>query len=71
MDIKSNQIYNVDCLKGMVSMEKESVDLIVTDPPFAINFKAKKANYNRIGSRVLEDITRFQRKNIISSQRIG
>ena len=35
-------------------MEKESVDLIVTDPPFAINFKAKKANYNRISSRVLE-----------------
>ena len=54
MDIKSNQIYNVDCLKGMASMEKESVDLIVTDPPFAIDFKAKKANYNRIGSRVLE-----------------
>ena len=30
------------------------VDLIITDPPFAINFKAKKANYNRTGSRVLE-----------------
>jgi site-specific DNA-methyltransferase (adenine-specific) len=27
--------------------------LVVTDPPFAINFKAKKANYNRTASRVL------------------
>ena len=44
MDIKSNRIYNVDCLKGMTSMESDSVDLIVTDPPFAIDFKAKKAN---------------------------
>ena len=32
----------------------DAVDLIITDPPFAINFKAKKANYNRTGSRVLE-----------------
>jgi len=32
----------------------ECIDLIVTDPPFAIEFKAKRSNYNRIGSRVLE-----------------
>ena len=37
----------------MKSIPDEKVDLIVTDPPFAINFKAKKANYNRKSSRVL------------------
>ena len=37
----------------MKGIPDEKVDLIVTDPPFAINFKAKKANYNRIASRVL------------------
>ena len=31
-----------------------SVDLIVTDPPFAIDFKAQRLNYNRTGSNVLE-----------------
>lgn len=31
-----------------------SVDLVITDPPFGIEFQAKKANYNRKGSRVLE-----------------
>ena len=49
-----NKIYNQDCIKGMEMIPDNVVDLIITDPPFAINFKAKKANYNRTGSRVLE-----------------
>lgn len=32
----------------------KKIDLIITDPPFAINFKASKANYNRTASRVIE-----------------
>ncbi|MDD5418965.1 MAG: site-specific DNA-methyltransferase [Methanomicrobiaceae archaeon] len=31
-----------------------SIDLIVTDPPFAIDFRAQRGNYNRTGSRVIE-----------------
>jgi len=37
----------------MKAIPDEKIDLVVTDPPFAINFKAKKANYNRTASRVL------------------
>jgi site-specific DNA-methyltransferase (adenine-specific) len=37
----------------MSQIPKSKIDLIVTDPPFAINFKAVKANYNRKSSRVL------------------
>jgi len=48
-----NKIYNQDCIDGMKTIPDGKIDLIVTDPPFAINFKAKKANYNRIASRVL------------------
>ena len=49
-----NKIYNQDCIEGMNLIPNDAVDLIITDPPFAINFKAKKANYNRTGSRVLD-----------------
>ena len=35
-------------------IDKNKIDLIITDPPFAIDFKAKKANYNRKSSRVIE-----------------
>jgi len=32
----------------------DSVDLLVTDPPFAIDFRAKRSNYKRKYERVLE-----------------
>ena len=38
----------------MQLLPHNKIDLIITDPPFAINFKAKKANYNRTASRVLK-----------------
>jgi len=37
-----NQIYNLDCIDGMKSIPDEKIDLVITDPPFAINFKDKK-----------------------------
>lgn len=53
-DMQMNKIYNTDCISGMKSIESGKVDLVVTDPPFAIDFKAAKANYNRTASRVME-----------------
>ena len=53
-EIIFNNIYNCDCIQGMKSVPKNKIDLVITDPPFAINFRAKKANYNRKQSRVLE-----------------
>ncbi len=48
--IEINKIYNQNCIDGMNLIPKNKIDLVITDPPFAINFKAKKANYNRISS---------------------
>ncbi len=52
--IQTNKIYNRDCILGMIELQPKIIDLIITDPPFAINFKASKANYNRIASRVIK-----------------
>ncbi len=52
--IKSNVIYHMDCVEGMRLMRDTCVDLIVTDPPFAIDFKARRSNYNRMAARVLD-----------------
>jgi len=49
-----NTIHNENCITGMRKMPKGKVKCIVTDPPFAINFRAKKANYNRKESLVLK-----------------
>ena len=51
--IEINKIYNHNCIEGMKLIPKNKIDLVITDPPFAINFKAKKANYNRTASRCL------------------
>ena len=52
--VEMNCIFNGDCIAGMGRIPTGSVDLIVTDPPFAIKFSAAKANYNRTASRVME-----------------
>lgn len=52
--IQPNKIYNSDCITGMSSLPPKAIDLIITDPPFAINFKSSKANYNRTASRVIK-----------------
>jgi len=58
-----NKIYNQDCIEGMKTIPNEKIDLVVTDPPFAINFKAKKANYNRTSSRVLSGYNEITKEN--------
>jgi len=47
-------LYEGDALTFLPQIPGGSVDLIVTDPPFAIDFKAQRLNYNRTGSNVLE-----------------
>jgi site-specific DNA-methyltransferase (adenine-specific) len=47
-------LYEGDALTLMPRVPDGSIDLIVTDPPFAIDFKAQRLNYNRTGSNVLE-----------------
>lgn len=50
-----NKIFCMDCVEGMKEyLPKNSIDLVITDPPFAIDFKAKRSNYHRTQSRVLE-----------------
>lgn len=37
MKIEPNNIYNIDCIEGMKLMEENSVDLILTSPPYNLN----------------------------------
>lgn len=52
--VEFNKIYNMDCIIGMKGIPNDTIDLVVTDPPFAIDFKAKRNNYHRTASRVIE-----------------
>lgn len=35
------EIYNTDCLEQLDKIEKNSIDSIVTDPPYELNFMGK------------------------------
>jgi len=62
-NLEFNNIYNIDCLEGMKLIPDESIDLIITDPPFAIDFKAKRNNYNRTQGSVLEGYNEISKEN--------
>jgi len=44
MTIEINKIYNMDCLEGLKQMEDNSVDLVITDPPYGMSFQS---NYRK------------------------
>jgi site-specific DNA-methyltransferase (adenine-specific) len=51
---RTDEIYPGDALELLREVPGGSVDLVVTDPPFAIDFRPQRNNYNRTGSRVVE-----------------
>jgi site-specific DNA-methyltransferase (adenine-specific) len=51
---RQDTLYQGDALTLLPDLPDGTIDLIVTDPPFAIDFRAQRLNYNRKGSNVLE-----------------
>jgi len=47
-------IHEGDALDLLPEVPDGAVDLIITDPPFAIDFRAQRLNYNRKGAHVIE-----------------
>jgi site-specific DNA-methyltransferase (adenine-specific) len=46
----SNKIYNEDCISGLNKyIPDESIDLIITDPPYDVNYGNKSAELEKIG----------------------
>lgn len=53
--ISANKIKYSDCIKGLRSLPGASIDLIIADPPFGIEFSAKEQAYNRNSSYVISE----------------
>ncbi|CAB5495112.1 hypothetical protein AZO1586R_183, partial [Bathymodiolus azoricus thioautotrophic gill symbiont] len=48
--INKNIIYNKNCIKGMLDLPDNSVQMILTDPPYLVNYK------DRLGRSVANDM---------------
>ena len=49
MKLELNKINCMDCLEGMKQLEDNSVDLVVTDPPYEVNYNEKSKHLSRLG----------------------
>ncbi|TXT53750.1 MAG: Modification methylase [Candidatus Thorarchaeota archaeon] len=47
-------VYFTDCIKGMRNIQENTIDLIIADPPFGIDFDGKSGMYNRDESLVVD-----------------
>ena len=58
--LELNQIYNIDCLKGMKKLPENSIDLVITSPPYddLRNYKG----YNFDFESVAEELYRILKK---------
>lgn len=41
------ELYNGDCLEVMDNIEDESVDLVVTDPPYLMDYQSNRRKKRR------------------------
>ena len=44
--LEINKIYNMDCLNGLRKMDDNTIDLVVTSPPYNVDLGNNKYNKN-------------------------
>ena len=54
-EIALNTVLYEDCIQGMRKLPESSIDLVIADPPFGIDFDGKSSVYNRDQRLVVED----------------
>lgn len=72
MDIKDmvGKIFNEDCLETMARMDDKSVDLILTDPPYAVNleydeYEDSQENWKAMMKEVIPEMKRVAKMVIM------
>jgi DNA modification methylase len=54
----TNIVHNMDCMEGMKALPDNSVDSIVTDPPYGLSFMGKKWDYDVPSVEIWEECLR-------------
>jgi len=49
LKLEENSVYNMDCFEGLKLLADESVDLILTDPPYEVNYNNKSKELEKLG----------------------
>lgn len=49
------KIYNGDCIEGIKRIESESIDLVVTDPPYLMNYQSNRRVKSKQFKKIIND----------------
>ena len=68
--MKTNIIYNQDCLKGMKGLPNNSIDLVVTDPPYNADYGFQNDNlstdeFNQFATEWIRECERITKNGIV------
>lgn len=55
-ELELNRIYQRDCIEGMRLIPDKSIDLIVTDPPYLMNYRSNRRVKNEKFKHIANDI---------------
>ena len=64
LNLETDSIYYEDCIEGIPKrIPENSIDLIIADPPFGIEFNGKSALYNRDSEYVVSGYNEITKNN--------
>jgi site-specific DNA-methyltransferase (adenine-specific) len=58
--LELNRIYQMDCIEGMRLLPDDSVDLIVTDPPYLMNYRSNRRVKNEKFKHITNDVDSYE-----------
>ena len=75
MAFKLNKIYNEDCLRTLKRIDDQSIDLVITSPPYNMNWRIHgtddKVDPGRYSSRWESFLSGIENQNIQYDNRLG
>ena len=67
---KLNKIYHEDCLSTLKKMKDESVDLVITSPPYNMNLRIRNGEY--CSRQIVKEIsTKYTEFEILNAAQNG
>jgi site-specific DNA-methyltransferase (adenine-specific) len=55
MEIQTNIIYNMDCIEGLKDIPDQSVDCVITDPPYGLNWRGHLCTSGKLKPIINDD----------------
>lgn len=67
--LKTNEVYNMDCVEGIKLLDDKSIDLVVMDPPYLLNLnKVKKTStFNNYA----DELMKLEEENLWKFKKTG